>query len=1091
MESLWIMIINLSLKDNYLYLWLLAKEYVVSVNNQNAVIPPLELLTEVAQFYCARPVKIKMEQVFLLPTENGSIVTAASETTEFKPWDVTVVRISFQDFLEKTEGQFRKNFPHKKYPHLYISNALSICGALRKIAEEIIRNKGYYPQVLVRGKSIVPQWYPFCDRATRFCLEEIAQSLPLVFFQDYDFKKPPLEKAYFKKPLAAVVDLLTQHITKSLTLPKDLQNHIVHAALPQAQKRVLNSFLKKQEPVKLNDLQEIETLSAQFKAFQNATGRSTHNPFVLMVALKVSITNSLCYQFDILNQATNERCPLSKEAINQGIPKDTLILLMKTVRQLFPDRIYPWEEEIVVETRDIFNHIEDLHAKSRTHLFYLELPEGLKSRAFQKPRAIAHIKSKDIGGSFLSTDSIAQVEWKMLLGDQEVDIATLDRLVAENQTTYMSNQSMMAINPADIKAFLKELKDIQKKDLTPLELLRQSSLLQSCEFKLDTGWIKQVMEQLNSHTPTKDLDPPGNIHGQLRPYQIRGFSWLVFMQNLGLGSCLADDMGLGKTLQTLVFLQYQKNIAKLTKPALIVCSTSLMSNWKHEMDRFSPGLTHEIYHGSERSLDASSKGNKDVLITSYGIVERDKDILKKVSWSVVILDEAQNIKNPEAKQTRAVKHLKGDYRIALTGTPVENSSQDLWSIMDFINPGLLGSHTWFNDYFSAILKRGEASGLDSVSVNAANTNTNTIANNPNTSAFNTANLTNPTNTTTTPSTVTYSTSVSALTAIPTMSTGMISSSGRDNSSSSTNGDDLAKSRGQKLRNMVSPFILRRLKSDKLIIADLPEKLEFKTYCSLTLEQVALYKATVDDMINRISKLDSRFAKRNLVLVTITRLKQICNHPLLILKNDKRGVQGRSGKLDRLMELVEEIQRNQEKVLIFSQFKQMGELLVEALEQRFGNKPLFLNGSVPAHHRTKLIESFQGSDLNSNSSSSSNFNPNPNLNTNFNDTRNIFVLSLKAGGTGLNLTAANHVIHYDRWWNPAVENQATDRAYRIGQDKIVQVHKFICAGTIEDRIDQMIDNKKALSNSLVGDGEGWITELSDKDLKALFTLDEAA
>ena len=973
------MIINLSLKNNYLYLWLLAKEYEISAKNKNSISPSLELLTEVAQFYCARSLKNKMEQVFLLPTENGSIVTAATETSTFLPWNVTAARISFNDFLEKTEGQFKKRFPKKKYPNLYVSSSLVTFGSLRTIAEEIVKSKRYYPKILISGKSITPHWALACDRATRFCLEEIAQSLPPAFFQDN----------HNKKPLEIITHLLDQHITKKIVVSKYLRSNIVDSSLPESQKKVLNSFLKKQEPVHISNPNEIQLISGQFEKFQNYIEPNLHNPFVLVVALKISITNTLCYKFDILNRANGERYQLSKDAITQGVPKDTLVLLMKTVRLLFPDNAYPWDEEIIVETNDIFNNIDDLHLKSRTHLFYIELPEGIKSKKLQKPRAIAHIKSEDIGDSFFSSESISQVEWKMLLGDQEVDIATLDRLVAENQTIYMNNQTMVAINPTDIKAFLKELSEIQKKELTPLELLRQSSLLDSCEFKLDTGWIKRVIEQLNGQTPIKDLDSPKNINALLRPYQIRGFSWLHFMKNLGLGACLADDMGLGKTIQTLAFLQYQKNIEKLNKPALIICPTSLMSNWKHEINTFTPELNHDVYHGTERLLDASF--NKDILITSYGVVERDKEILKKGNWSVIVLDEAQNIKNPGAKQTKAIKQLTADYRIALTGTPVENSSEDLWSIIDFINPSLLGSQAWFNDYFSKILKRGDVDG-DS---------------------------------------------------------------------------EFIKLRGQKLKNMVSPFILRRLKSDKSIITDLPEKLEFRTYCGLKIEQVALYKATVDEMMKRIKALDG-FARRNLVLITIMRLKQICNHPLQILKNDKRGLLGRSGKLERLIEITGDIQKNNEKVLIFSQFKEMGELLVQALKESFGKKPLFLNGSVTAQNRAKLVNSFQND-----------------------PEQSIFVLSLKAGGTGLNLTAANHVIHYDRWWNPAVENQATDRSYRIGQDKIVEVHKFICSGTIEDRIDQMIENKKFLSNSLVGDGEGWITELSDRDLKNLFTLDEAA
>jgi SNF2 family DNA or RNA helicase len=413
----------------------------------------------------------------------------------------------------------------------------------------------------------------------------------------------------------------------------------------------------------------------------------------------------------------------------------------------------------------------------------------------------------------------------------------------------------------------------------------------------------------------------------------------------------------------------------------------VVNNWVREAERFTPDLPVMVHHGSDRdrgkAFEREAKRHA-IVVSSYGLLHRDLELFQGISWAGVILDEAQNIKNPETRQSKAARSLSAEYRIALTGTPVENHVGDLWSIMEFLNTGLLGGKTSFKQRFHTPIQ--------------------------------------------------------------------------------TRQDPEAT---ELLKKMTGPFILRRLKTDKSIIADLPEKQEIKTWCTLTREQASLYQAVLRDMEEAIESSEG-MQRRGLVLATILKLKQICNHPAHFLA-DGSPAEGRSGKLERLMEILEEIFEAGERALVFTQFAEMGELLKRHIEETFGRETAFLHGGVPKKKRDAMVERFQKSE-----------NAPP-----------VFLLSLKAGGTGLNLTRANHVVHFDRWWNPAVENQATDRAFRIGQTRGVQVRKFICTGTLEERIDEMINRKSAVSESVVGKGEAWITELSNEELKRALALGREA
>ena len=493
------------------------------------------------------------------------------------------------------------------------------------------------------------------------------------------------------------------------------------------------------------------------------------------------------------------------------------------------------------------------------------------------------------------------------------------------------------------------------------------------------GWLGDLLSgQADRRLPP--VTAPAGFAGTLRPYQERGLSWLSFLGDLGLGGILADDMGLGKTIQLLSLIAAQP---PESGPTLLVCPMSLVGNWQREAARFTPDLRVHVHHGADR-LDAeafaAAAAEADLVITSYGVATRDRAALSTLTWARVVCDEAQNIKNHTTKQARAIRALPAATRIALTGTPVENRLSELWSIMEFTNPGLLGPAERFREDYAIPIERNGS-------------------------------------------------------------------------------DDAARA----LQRLTQPFVLRRLKTDKAIISDLPDKQEMKIWCNLTAEQASLYAATVADMLSRIEEAADDISRRGLVLATMAKLKQVCNHPAHLLGDGSR-LPGRSGKLARLEEICDEIVAAGDKALCFTQYAEFGRMLQPHLAGRLGCPVLFLHGGTPKKQRDALVETFASLDEPA-----------------------LFLLSLKAGGTGLNLTAASHVIHVDRWWNPAVEDQATDRAFRIGQQRNVQVRKFVCVGTLEERIDAMIEEKKALAERVVGTGESWLTELSVADLRTVLAL----
>ncbi len=602
--------------------------------------------------------------------------------------------------------------------------------------------------------------------------------------------------------------------------------------------------------------------------------------------------------------------------------------------------------------------------------------------------------AKGAAHSRFGLDQLLEFDARAVIGDEEIDLAELEYLVQQKMPLIQVRGEWMEVRPDELEQVVRFLRKGGSGASTLGSLLRTGAEKAGTNeipnvAVTDIEWPKSMRALFGVATKgesergvSDERELPHGLRAELRPYQQRGFEWLSTMGEMGFGVCLADDMGLGKTLQTLAVLLDRKWCQQDALPVLILCPTSLVTNWQRESARFTPDLRVMVHYGSARLQgDEFHQAARaaDVVVTTYPLLVRDEVTLTAVRWGVVVLDEAQNIKNSESKQARTAYRLQAERRVALTGTPVENRLSELWSLYHFLNPGYLGTHSEFHTRFAVPIEREKDANRTSV-----------------------------------------------------------------------------------LHSLVAPFLLRRLKTDPRIIHDLPDKIEMKQFCALTREQVSLYEATVQDMIAQIEQADG-IQRRGLVLSSLTKLKQICNHPAHYLQ-DGSAWEGRSGKLQRLFELYEDIREAGEAVLVFTQYVEMGEILARALAETFGEMPLFLHGSVKKTARDAMVERFQAP-----------------------DGPRAFILSLKAGGVGLTLTRANHVIHFDRWWNPAVENQATDRAFRIGQKKNVKVHKMICQGTLEDRIDQLIESKKELAEQVVATGETWLTEMPTGELRELFAL----
>ncbi|RXZ76709.1 DEAD/DEAH box helicase [Paenibacillaceae bacterium] len=652
------------------------------------------------------------------------------------------------------------------------------------------------------------------------------------------------------------------------------------------------------------------------------------------------------------------------------------------------------------------------------------LPAWWETVSRKKPRLRAKVKSEagQAGRSLFGLDALVEFDWRIAIGDTNLTEEEFAELAARNERLVHFRGKWIALDPSllgqirSMMANMDKSRGLSFQDVLELHLLAadggQSDSTEQdteeqtriqLEVELNAHLLK-LIGQLGQQTELPSADVPSDLHAELRSYQHDGYSWLVFLRRFGLGACLADDMGLGKTVQLIAYLLHLKAQTALDAqrtPSLIICPTSVIGNWQKELQRFAPSLQLVTHYGNKRlggeAFHAAMRG-ADVMLTSYATATLDQETLGEVTWATICLDEAQNIKNAQTKQSAAVRSFSAQHRIALTGTPIENRLSELWAIYDFINPGFLGSAHGFQKRFGQAVEKERDAGKTA-----------------------------------------------------------------------------------DLQKLVRPFMLRRKKTDPNIQLDLPDKNEMKTYIHLTPEQGALYNQAVNQLLERMKKLEG-IERKGAILSALTQLKQICNHPMLLTKEsvaelhkaageqpDYELLISRSAKLERLLAMVRELRDEGERCLIFTQYIGMGQLLQFVLRQELAEPVIYLNGSTPKPARDNMIAQFQSNSLPPE------------------EQPHVFILSIKAGGVGLNLTAANHVFHFDRWWNPAVENQATDRAYRIGQTRDVQVHKFISLGTLEERIDEMLESKQQLSDNIISSSEGWITELSNDALKELFTL----
>jgi SNF2 family DNA or RNA helicase len=658
---------------------------------------------------------------------------------------------------------------------------------------------------------------------------------------------------------------------------------------------------------------------------------------------------------------------------------------------------------IVLVLEDAFEFLKESAWVLEDAGYKVIVPAWWTPQGRQRARVRLKAKGKSLGGnnkskSYFSFETLVSYQYELSIGGEAVSEQEWQQLVNAKSPLVQFRGQWIELDQAKMQEMLDFWQKHQQEnpEMSLLDFMKLTAE-GGDDLELDVArdqLLSDMMERLSDKSKFEAIADPKQFQGKLREYQKRGVSWIHYLENLGLNGCLADDMGLGKSAQVIARLvqeregKTKKGTPKLN-PTLLIAPTSVVGNWQKEIEKFAPHLRSIVHHGTQRiqKADALKKAvtNCDVLITSFTLARKDAQLLESIDWHRLVVDEAQNIKNPKAAQTKAILKLPAHYRLALTGTPIENRLLDLWSIFNFLNPGYLGKEAQFRQSFE----------------------------------------------------------------IPIQKENDVMRSGT-------------------LRKLVEPFILRRVKTDQSIIKDLPDKVEQKQYCNLTKEQASLYEAVVKDVEKQLQEVGG-IQRKGLILATLMKLKQICNHPMQFLQDGSEFAPERSHKLDRLAEMIAEVIEEGESLLVFTQFTEIGEALQRYLKHTLHANTYYLHGGTSRQKREKMIAEFQDPETEP----------------------SIFILSLKAGGVGITLTKANHVFHFDRWWNPAVEDQATDRAFRIGQQKNVFVHKFVAIGTLEERIDQMIEDKKKLAGSIVGGDESWLTELDNEAFKKLIALNKNA
>ncbi|GAA4228501.1 DEAD/DEAH box helicase [Actinomadura meridiana] len=850
------------------------------------------------------------------------------------------------------------------------------------------------PALLREDGDLVARWRPVIDDPARY--RALARAMPAAC-RAADGGRPAAE--VLREALSGLVDTAVRGVVPHPLLPsrrKEVDR------VPLAERWVL-ALTGPSPQVGREPLDDPDDLIAELDAW-SAAARRPSGPLRVCFRLAEPEADADSWRVEFALQGTDDPSLYVPAALVWGgevtsiaNAEETLLTGLGRALRLFPDLASaldgPTPGELPLDTAGAFRFLREAAPMLAAAGFGVLLPQwagktklGLKlTTRNDDPEA----SSGAAVGSGLDLKAMVDFRWDLAIGDDDIDEAELEELARLKTPLVRLRDRWVELDEEQLEAALDFLRHPRRGRMTAAEAIRAVVHAGDDVLPLTSVDAGGTLGDLLSGEADRRLTPvptPDELDAELRPYQERGLAWLTFMDGLGLGALLADDMGLGKTISVLSLLVHEREHGARPDPTLAILPMSLVGNWQREAARFTPKLRVYVHHGTGRRRGddlVEAVAGADLVLTTYGTATRDAEMLARIGWGRVVCDEAQALKNSGTRQARAVRSIPARNRIALTGTPVENHLTELWSIMEFANPGLLGPRGVFRQRFAIPIER--------------------------------------------------------------------------------DGDERA---AVALRRATQPFVLRRLKTDTSIISDLPEKQEIKVYCNLTTEQASLYQATVDDMLAQIAEADEK-QRRGLVLATMAKLKQVCNHPAQLLKDGSR-LPGRSGKLERLEEICAEVLEQGEKALVFTQYAEFGSMLQPYLAARLERPVLWLHGGTSKQARDDLVQRFQSDDEPA-----------------------IFLLSLKAAGTGLTLTAANHVVHVDRWWNPAVEDQATDRAFRIGQTRNVQVRKFICVGTMEERVDEMIERKKALADSIVGTGEEWLTELSVAELRDVLRLSPEA
>jgi SNF2 family DNA or RNA helicase len=931
-----------------------------------------------------------------IPTSKGEAIgrgRTSQQNETIRPWVLSAAILDAENAFYFLDACNRN--PYAETSHTKIASTTRFWGAALRLVAALAARDRFLPSVSAKGSTFHARWKPLLAAPDRHALHELAAAMPpparAITLETKGQAKPPDDDParLLTSFVEWIMDAFPRVANRSLRLPTT-PRAVNDRNIDTVWMHCLSSF----EPQMPGDRELLSDFLERVDAWQRPARREAAFPWLLSFHLREPGADAPdgAWRVQYQMQPVDGGAPVSidKSALDRRSAQHAVRLLSKAA-SICPD-IREGSDNFPLDVTGAFRFLTETSAALEREGFQVAIPEWWKQHegaSIVRARPVLKPLSASRTSTF-SMDELMHFDWEVAIGGENYTREELDRLAESTAPLVKVHGKWLPFEPQSIRAAL----DLWKREAAPAREMIRMALGGTeappgvlFEEARGEGWIGELIEKLGGKTRFEELPVPADFQGILRPYQVRGFSWLGFLRQYGLGACLADDMGLGKTIQALALL-ISERANGVTRPVLLVCPTSVVGNWRKEAERFAPGLPVLIHHGIARTRGpefVEEAARHALVVSSYSLVHRDIDILKDVPWSGIVLDEAQNIKNHETQQSRAVRSLNADYRIAMTGTPVENNVGELWAIMEFLNPGYLGNAAEFRRSFLLPIQK------------------------------------------------------------------------RADSDAALN-----------LRKLTAPFILRRLKTDRAVIQDLPDKMEMKVFCNLTPEQASLYKSVVADAALALDA-STGIQRKGVILAALTKLKQVCNHPAQFLDDDS-PLAGRSGKLSRLTEMVEELLSEGDRALIFSQFANMGERLRSHLAATFGQEVLLLHGGVPAHKRNEMVERFQnGGDSG------------PRL----------FVLSLKAGGTGLNLTAANHVFHFDRWWNPAVENQATDRAFRIGQQRNVQVHKFVCVGTLEERIDEMIERKKAIADNVVGTGESWLTELSTAEIKELFALRQEA